>query len=60
MTEFHQAEVRRLAAEAASRVHLLDADSDVPDPVGGGADIYDRTAEHIAQAIDRRIAEGTL
>jgi tRNA threonylcarbamoyl adenosine modification protein (Sua5/YciO/YrdC/YwlC family) len=60
MTEFHRAEVRRLAAEAASRVHLLDVRGDLPDPVGGGADIYDRTAENVAQAIDRRIAEGTL
>ncbi|MBS3820645.1 MAG: low molecular weight protein arginine phosphatase, partial [Phycisphaerae bacterium] len=59
-TEFHRAEVRRLAAEAASRVHLLDVRGDLPDPVGGGADIYDRTAENVAQAIDRRIAEGTL
>jgi protein-tyrosine-phosphatase len=60
MTAFHQAELQRLAPEAADRVHLLDEGTDVPDPVGGGSDIYNSTAEHIAQAIDRRILEGTL
>jgi tRNA threonylcarbamoyl adenosine modification protein (Sua5/YciO/YrdC/YwlC family) len=60
MTEFHQAEIQRLLPEAAGRVKLLDVTAEVPDPVGGGSDIYDRTAGHIAEAIDKRIAEGTL
>lgn len=60
MTAQHQAQVEQWVPDAARRVHRLDEQADVPDPVGGGGDIYDRTAEHIALAIDKRLAEGTL
>ncbi len=60
MTAFHQARLQELAANAATNICLLDEQAEVPDPVGGGVDVYDRTAEHIAQAIDKRLAEGTL
>jgi protein-tyrosine phosphatase len=60
MTAFHQARLQELAPNAATKICLLDDHAEVPDPVGGGADVYDRTAEHIAEAVDKRLAEGTL
>lgn len=50
MTDFHVDEVRRLAPSASGKVERLDR-ANTPDPIGGGADIYRRTAERIERAL---------
>ncbi len=35
----------------AGRVRRLDENEDIPDPIGGGEDIYRKTAEQIRRAV---------
>jgi len=51
MTDDHVAEVRRLARSADGKIRRLDCDKDIPDPIGGGAEVYRKTAERIERAI---------
>lgn len=60
MTASHLAEAKRLAGDAETKIYLLDAQWEVPDPIGGGMDVYEQTAEHIAQAVRKRIQECVL
>ena len=60
MTDFHVAEAARMAPGSAGRTRRLDAEGDVPDPIGGGASAYRRAAERIAAALNQLIEEGLL
>jgi L-threonylcarbamoyladenylate synthase len=60
MTEFHVGQVRALIEKSVDKIQLLDEQEDVPDPIGGGADIYVRTAEHIERALQLRITRGMI
>jgi len=51
MTDFHVAEALRLVPSAAGKVQRLRADADIPDPIGGGAQTYRRTARQIEDAL---------
>lgn len=59
MTRRHIAEAQTLTGPDGPTVELLD-DQDIPDPMGGGENIYTITAETILRALRRRISEGTL
>lgn len=57
MTRQHIREVCALYSSAADRIVLLDpAGEDIPDPVGGGDEVYTRTAQRLQDAIRRRLA----
>ncbi|MBS3733506.1 MAG: threonylcarbamoyl-AMP synthase [Phycisphaerae bacterium] len=57
MTDVHVGEVLRLDEAAADRVRRLDADGDIPDPVGRGEAAYHRTAERIRRALEQELAD---
>lgn len=65
MTARHRMEALSLCPEAESRIHTLavyaGAGADVPDPFGGGLEIYHRCADYlkkmIALAVDRLLRE---
>ena len=60
MTEFHVSGVRRVSPSAANKVHRLHEDGDIPDPIGGGLDVYRQTAEGIEEALQARLDEEAL
>ncbi len=60
MSASHVSEAKRLAGDAATTIRLLDDEWDVPDPIGGGLDVYERTAEHLEEAVRKRIREYVL
>jgi protein-tyrosine phosphatase len=62
MTSFHLEQVRRLAGATAAtkNIYLLDSQREVPDPIGGGLEIYQETAGHIDRAIQQCMTEGIL
>ncbi len=60
MTDFHVAAVCRLVPSAAGRVRRLDRKADISDPIGGGADVYRRTAERIKGAIEQALDKEVL
>lgn len=51
MTGYHVEEVRCLVPTAGEKVRRLAGNRDIPDPIGGGADVYCRTADRIEKAI---------
>ena len=51
MTAGHAAAARRTAPSAADKIKSLDSDGDIPDPIGGGLEIYRLTAERIVAAL---------
>ncbi len=51
MTDSHRRQVCEVSPEAAQRVCVLDADDDIPDPIGGSAQTYLQAAEHIHRAL---------
>lgn len=53
----HLAVVSSLLAADSEKAELLDPSQAVPDPIGGGLDLYRRTRDQIAQALDGRMAE---
>jgi protein-tyrosine phosphatase len=57
MTDFHVAEVLRLVPNAAGKVARLWDGGDIPDPIGGGRDVYRNTADRIDQALRRVLDE---
>ena len=57
MTDFHVSQVCGLLPSAGKKVLRLDPGGDVPDPIGGGMDVYIQTARRIEEAIRRRLDE---
>lgn len=51
MTSFHVEAVRQMLPTAAGKVRTLASGSDIPDPIGGGAAVYGKTALKIQQAL---------
>ena len=60
MTGFHVEQVQALTEETIDKIQMLDEQKDIPDPIGGGADLYVRTAEHIERALRLRITRGLI
>ncbi|MBI5722381.1 MAG: threonylcarbamoyl-AMP synthase [Planctomycetes bacterium] len=58
MTQSHVEQTRQLAPAAAGKIIRLDPRADVLDPVGGGVELYDRTARQIEQALRTRMEKG--
>jgi L-threonylcarbamoyladenylate synthase len=57
MSPEHRAAVLDLVPTAGGRVHLLDEEAAVADPLGGTADDYRRCADHIGRALSVRLEE---
>jgi len=58
MTAAHARAVAVMDPSAADRVVTLDPEGrDVPDPIGGPAEVYSRTAERLRELIGRRLDE---
>ena len=58
LTKSHQEALRAMLPPGADQVELLDpGGSDVPDPFGGPADVYDETAAVIEELIAARLPE---
>ena len=57
MSPEHRAAVLDLVPAAAERVWLLDEESPVADPLGGGPEDYRRCADHIQRALSVRLEE---
>lgn len=57
MTAAHREMVLAMAPHARSKVHRLDPDDDVSDPIGRDDSFYDATARQIEQALERRAEE---
>lgn len=59
MTKYHVGGVRRLVSDAGDKICRLLEQGDIPDPIGGGVDIYRETAQCIEGALksclDRKI-----
>jgi len=60
MSDMHLSEVRRLAPAAVSRATLLDRGGAIPDPIGGGVDLYRRTGRRIQRALRAQAKKGIL
>jgi tRNA threonylcarbamoyl adenosine modification protein (Sua5/YciO/YrdC/YwlC family) len=56
MTERHVETARALDSTAADRIFRLDAEGDVPDPIGGDPAHYVQTAERIRRALTARLS----
>jgi len=60
MTADHARAVLRMAPELADRVFVLDPEGgDVADPLGGPQELYDETAQRIAEMVRTRLEELT-
>ncbi len=58
MTEGHRATILGAWPDAADRTFLLSPDGrDVPDPIGGPRELYDKCADQLSNAIQHRLAE---
>lgn len=57
MTAAHRQAIVDLVPSAADKTFTLDPDGDVEDPLGSGADSYQRTAELIRRRLDQRLKE---
>ncbi len=51
MTDFHVEAVRQMLPSAVGKVRTLASSGDIPDPIGGGAEVYEKTALKIQQAL---------
>jgi len=60
MTDSHVSQARLLASEEAHKLRKLDADGDVPDPIGGSLDVYHAVAGRIEKALRIALAKGLL
>ena len=58
MTDLHVDVARRLVPSAANKVLRLDPAGVLADPIGGGLDVYERTAQQIRNALETRLDEG--
>ena len=52
MTALHAAEAVRLAPGAAGRIRRLSDEGDIPDPIGGGDEVYAVVADRIERAFN--------
>jgi len=57
MTAAHREAVISLVPGAADKTFTLDPTGDIEDPIGSGADSYQRTAEMIRRRLDQRLKE---
>jgi protein-tyrosine phosphatase len=57
MDSVHYESVVSLVPEAAHRCMLLDEKGSVPDPIGQSQDVYDRCADQIEKAVQKRLSE---
>ena len=57
MTQFHVDQVLRLVPKARTKVKRLDPNGDIPDPIGGGSDVYRKTAEQIGEALKGQMGQ---
>ncbi len=57
MTPEHRRAVLELAPGVAHKVELLDAGAAISDPIGGEAEVYERCASQIEQAVRIRLKE---
>jgi L-threonylcarbamoyladenylate synthase len=58
LTRAHVDALRRMDPTLGDRLQLLDPDgADVPDPIGGPQETYDRTAQVLRAMIERRLGE---
>jgi tRNA A37 threonylcarbamoyladenosine synthetase subunit TsaC/SUA5/YrdC len=60
MTDFHVEQVLALEPKARDKVVRLSDEGEIADPIGGGREIYRRTARQIQAALRRRIEEGLI
>jgi len=60
MTRAHREAILSIAPDARDKVMLLDAEADIPDPIGSGLEAYRKTAERIRLGILQRFAEKRL
>jgi len=60
MTEDHVAAVCRMVPAAADKARRLDGRANIPDPIGGGINVYRRTAERIGRLIADCMDRGLL
>jgi protein-tyrosine phosphatase len=60
MSRSHVAEVTRRVSGAGRKTFLLDAGGEIGDPIGGGAEVYRRTARRIERSLRRRMKENWL
>lgn len=60
MTRAHQQAVTNLIPAAAAKTHLLDPNSDIEDPVGAGAALYDQCSDLIHRHVVERLSEWGL
>lgn len=60
MTSAHLRAVLAMEGEAASKVATIDPGGDIPDPIGGTQDEYDRTAARLLELIRKRFEEAGL
>ncbi len=59
MTASHQAAARSLVHDdeaAQAKIHLLDPDGDIPDPIGCPQSVYDELAAHLQGIIPGQLA----
>ena len=49
-----------IAEGSSVEICRLDERGDIPDPIGGGMDVYQRTAEKIAEVLTERLDKGRL
>ena len=57
MTRGHGHGILEMCPQAESKCFLLDGENDIPDPIGGGFDVYNECARVIERAIDDRLCE---
>ena len=57
MTAAHREAVVSMVPPAGEKTFTLDANGDIEDPLGSGADSYQRTAEMIRRRLDQRLKE---
>lgn len=57
MTHAHAETARRLAPDHAHKIHPLDPEGDVPDPIGMGREVYRQTADRLAELVAARLRE---
>ena len=60
MCHAHQRHVVSLRPEAVHQSWLLDEDQEIPDPIGGGNEVYKRSGLLIEVAVKKRVAEFLL
>jgi protein-tyrosine phosphatase len=60
MTDSHREALLSIAPHAAGRIHRLDPDRDVGDPIGMGPQAYEAAARQIRTSLESRLKEHDL